>query len=106
MIKKTELISKLTDAQKKELQEHFNSIYECPKLAEHEHNIIYLAWLWANGQIIGDESGSMLDDYVTDVKMDDYEITFEDDEGGGINLDFFYDFYQLDKIMELMNWKN
>lgn len=105
-MKKAELISQLSAAQEREMLQHFNSIYECTKLTDHEYNIIYLAWLWSNGHIIEDDSVSMLDDSVTDVKMDDYEITFEADEGGGINLDFFYVFYQLDRIMELMNWKN
>ncbi|MFW6272223.1 MAG: hypothetical protein ACOC2U_00370 [bacterium] len=105
MMQKAELKNKLQETQKEKLLAHFNEIYECHELGEHEYNIIYLAWLWADGFVIKDEYGSMLDNSVKDVGYNDYEITFEDGEGGGgMNLDYFYVFYQLDKIMELMNW--
>jgi hypothetical protein len=106
MLKKSELKNQLTDSQKARLLNHFDSIYECPELGEHEYNIVYLAWMWANGYIHEDEFGSMFDDSLTDVDLDDYEITFEDGEGGGMNLNLFYDFYQLDEIIKMMKWSD
>ena len=103
-MQKAELKNKLQETQKEKLIAHFNEIYECHELGEHEYNIIYLAWMWANGYVEEDEFGGFFDDAETDVTYYDYEITFED-ESGGMILDFFYHFYELDKIMELMNWK-
>jgi len=106
MLKKSELKNQLSESQRTQLLTHFNSIYECSQLGEHEYNIVYLAWMWANGYINEDEFGSMFDYSVTDINLDDYEITFEDGVGGGMNLNLFYDFYQLDKVIELMKWND
>jgi len=92
MKKKAELKNELTDKQKSELLLHFKTIYECSELTDHEYNIIYLAWMWANG-FVDESMGGFFDDTETDVTYDDYEITFEDGVGGGMNLDFFYNFY-------------
>ena len=104
MLQKSELKNQLTESQKSQLLKHFDSIYECSQLGEHEYNIIYLAWMWAYGYVREDEFGSMIHDSITEVNLEDYEISFEDGEGGGINLNFFYDFYQLDEIIDLMKW--
>ncbi len=103
-MKKTELINQLTEEEKKKLLAHFNTIYECKQLNEHEYNIIYLAWMWANGHIVDTGTGSTFDESKVDAVHEDYEVSFESDTSGGMNLDLFYEFYELDKIMELMGW--
>lgn len=101
------VIDSLTGDQKKKLIEHFDSIYECSELTDHEYKIIYLAWLWVNGFIYMDESGmSMIDEKNSDLPFSAFEITIEDEVTGGINLDLMYTFYSIDKIISLMGWNN
>ncbi len=95
----------LTDGQKKLLLEHFNSIYECNELAEHEYRIIYLAWLWTNGFVYREQNGmSNIDKKTSDLPLSAFEINFEDDDKGGVNLDLTYNFYGLDEIISFMKW--
>jgi hypothetical protein len=102
---KSLVLSKLTVDQKKELLAHFNSIYECTELGEHEYKIIYLAWLWANGFVVRSESGMRtFDAGEAGVPITDYEITIEDDHKGGVNLDVTSMYYDIDKIIKLMKW--
>ena len=103
---KSMVINNLTDDQKKELLSHFNTIYECTELGEHEYKIIYLAWLWANGFVVRSESGmSTFDGGEAGVPITDYEIAIEDEDKGGVNLDLTRMYYDLDKMIALMKWK-
>ena len=106
MSKKSEVIRNLTTDQKTALLSHFNSIYECTELSDHENNIIYLAWMWANGLIYKEENGmSTFEESLAGVPLTDYEIDYEDDLKAGINLDLTYSFYNIDEIIKLMKWK-
>lgn len=99
------VIESLTDDQKLKLIDHFNSIYECHELSDHEYRIIYLAWLWSNGFVYRDESGmSMIDEKNSDLPLSAFEITIEDEYKGGVNLDLMYSLYSLDKIAQITNW--
>lgn len=106
MMNKTELINKLTEEEKKKFLEHFDAIYECKQLGEHEYKIIYLAWLWANGYVFREQHGmSEFNESEVGISLDDYEITFEDEDSGGVNLDTMYMYYGIDEMIELMSWK-
>jgi hypothetical protein len=90
---------------RKSCSPHFNSIYECRNLTDNEYNIIYLAWLWANGYVYGEENDmSTFDENEADVPLNDYEINYEDKVEGGVNLDLTYKFYKVDEIIKLMKW--
>ena len=106
MNQKEQFISNLTAEQKETLRQHFDTIYECPEMTEHEFKIAYLAWLWANGKVydIGNHH-LVIDEKESGVDMNDYEITFEDDyEHGGISLQYMYDYYTFDQLIEKMKW--
>ena len=99
--------NEMTQVIKKALIVHFNEIYVCSKLEEHEIKIAYLAYLWKNGQVIN-EPGYIVEilnekEHGVDLHKD-YEITVEagPDENGGVNLDLMYDFYRFDELMELV----
>lgn len=99
------VIDNLTADQKKKLLDHFNTIYKCAELTDHEYRIVYLAWLWANGFVYYDENGeSVIDEKNSDLPLSTYEITFEADESGGVNLDYFNMYYGIDKIVKLTDW--
>lgn len=99
------VIDSLTGDQRKKLIEHFDSIYECSELSDHEYRIIYLAWLWANGFVYREESGmSMIDEKNSDLPLSAFEVTIEDEVTGGVNLDLMYSFYSVDKIVGLTDW--
>ena len=105
MKKKNEIIKNLTTAQKKLLLNHFNSVYVCSELSGRENSIIYLAWLWANGLVYREQSGmSTFEESEAGVPLTDYEITFEAEMSGGMNLDITYMFYKVDEIIKLMKW--
>lgn len=118
MKSKKELINNLTKEEKEVALAHFKKIYlyprsalvqpdvtyKKPELTNHQTNILYLAWLWANGHVVIDDSGAWFDDSKTDVNMEDYEVTFEG-ESGGINLELFYEFYELDSLAQKLNLK-
>lgn len=90
--------------QKEELLCHFNTIYECTELSETENKIIYLAWLWKNGHVFKlGEGWFHFDETEAGVPIDDYEVTFEAEPSGGTNLSLFYDYYEIDKIMAILN---
>ena len=98
------VIDHLMDDQKLKLIEHFDSIYECSELTDHEYKIIYLSWLWANGFVYREESGmSMIDEKNSDLPLIAFEISIEDELKGGVNLDLMYSFYSIDKIMQITN---
>lgn len=73
-------------------------------LGDREQKIIYLAWMWANGHVFNDGNTSLFDDNKADVQLNDYELTFEVEDSGGINLDVTYDFYEIGRIIEIMGW--
>jgi hypothetical protein len=99
------VIDSLNGEQKKKLVEHFDSIYECHELSDHEFRIIYLAWLWANGFVYREENGmSMIDEKNSDLPLNAFEITFEDEDKGGVNLDLMYSLYSVDIIVQIANW--
>ncbi len=101
------VIDCLSDDQKKKLIEHFNSIYKCSVLSDHEYRIIYLAWLWSNGFVYKDENGlSMIDEKNSDLPLTAFEITIEDENKGGVNLDLMHTFYSIEKIARLTNWND
>lgn len=99
------VLKNLSDEQKKEALAHFNSVYECNVLTEHEYRIIYLAWLWSNGFVNKTENGmTTFEESETGVPLTDYEITIEDEVSGGVNLDLMRSYYDLDKLIQLMKW--
>ena len=106
MNQKEKFISNLTSEQQETLRQHFDTIYECPEMTEHEFKIAYLAWLWANGKVYNEgDMGFNFYEEETGIPMEDYEITFEDNyEEGGINLDYIYRYYSLEELIEKMNW--
>lgn len=93
----------LTTEQKKALLQHFNTIYECKELSEAESKIVYLAWLWKEGYVksVSDDP-RIFDEIEAGVPLTDYEITFEDENSGGINLELTYDFYDIGKVIEIL----
>jgi hypothetical protein len=104
MNKKENLLTNLTAMQKEELLKHFNTVYECAELSETENKIIYLAWLWKNGYVRRLEDGWMeFDETEAGVPIDDYEVTFEDEYSGGTNIALFYDYYDIEKIIAILN---
>jgi len=103
---KYQFISNLTAEQTETLRQHFDTIYECPEMTEHEYKIAYLAWLWANEKVseLGDHD-FVIDEKESGLKMDDLAITFEDDyEHGGISLQYLYEYYSFGQIFEKMKW--
>ena len=99
-----EFIQELSSSKKDELLRHFNDIYECEKLTDHENNIIFLAWLWDNGYVHQDEEGGFpfIDETETGLPFETYEITFEDEDPGGVNLGLTYIYYELNKIIDII----
>jgi len=105
MTKKETVLKNLTAQQKEAIVSHFNTIYKCSELSETENRIIYLAWLWNEGYVtVNKDAGTDFNEKEAGVPLTDYEITFEDEDSGGINLVFFYEYYGIIKIIELLGW--
>ena len=101
------VIRNLTPEQKQALLEHFDQIYECKELTDHEYKIIYLALMWATGKVYRLEDGfPEFDENEAEISMTDYEITFEDEDSVGVNLDWTYIYYSLDKIIKIIDIKD
>ena len=102
-ITKAAYINRLTADQKDVLLNHFNTIYECTVLGEHELNITYLAWLLGEGHVkVSDDF--IMNDMDVEFNQDDYEISFEDEENpGGVNLELTRSYYDLDKVFTILN---
>ena len=101
---KQEFINNLSEEQKQSIVNHFDTIYECSELTNHEYKITYLAWLWKKEEVYSCEDGSWtLPEDIADVDIMDYEITIEDETSGGVNLDVTYDYYNFDKLMSIFN---
>lgn len=96
----------LSENQLKSLLSHFNDIYECDVLNEHELKISYLAYLWKNNQVVLTDFGyEILDpDRLGIDVFKDYEITFEQDpeDAGGVNLGVTYDYYNFIELIDII----
>ncbi len=93
----------ITGELNEKLLAHFNNVYECSKLEEHELKIAFLAYLYINDNMYTD--GVSLDiPSGLGVEWADYEISFEGGEGcgGGVNFDITYDFYDFAGLSELL----
>lgn len=102
-ITKAAFVESLTVNQKELLLSHFDTIYECPILGEHELNIAYLAWLYGNGHVMQSEEFTMTNMDV-EFNEEDYEIGFEDEDNqGGVNLELTRSFYDLDKVYAIIS---
>ena len=107
MNKKANLIQSLTAGQSEALVKHFDTIYECNELSETEYKIIYLAWLWAKDYVKDFGNGFLIfDEAEAGVPLSDYEITFESESSGGINLNLMNQYYNIDEIIEILKPKN
>jgi hypothetical protein len=80
---------------------HFNEIYQCNVLSEHEYKIAYLAYLWKHGKVVSD-NGFFDVEKGLGVSIMDFELTFEIEQSGGVNLEITKDYYQLVRLMELL----
>lgn len=106
---KKEVLENLSPMQRHEILVHFNTIYQCDKLTAHEGNIVYLAYMWKNGLVQSCSDGMhSFDDNVRCVELENYELVREVPEGdeGGINLAITYEFYELEKLMEMVQLLN
>ena len=82
---------------------HFDKIYECNELTDHELKIIYLAYLWSKGLAGIDSTGEhFFDETNSGVSLADYELTFEAETSGGINFYLTHEYYYLDQIMAML----
>lgn len=77
---------------------HFNTIYECKELTEHEKNIVWLSWLLGEGLLMVSDGFLMYEMSEVEFEHTDYEVTFEAEPSGGVNIDLFRDYYELDKL--------
>lgn len=103
ILTKDQFIKQLNTQKTADIIKHFDDIYLCTELGEHEKNIIYLAYLWKNDLIIDTGDGVMdIDERVEDADLMDYELTFEVDEPGGVNLDITHEYYQLNELINLI----
>ena len=102
VITKEAFIKSLGKEQKDLLLDHFDSIYECPALGEHELNIVYLAWLLGEKHVMISD-GLIMHDMDVEFNQDDYEITFEDEMSGGVNLDLTRSYYDTDRIFAILD---
>jgi hypothetical protein len=101
----TQFKSELSETEKEQLIGHFDEIYVCSQLDDHEYKMAYLAYLWKNGRVINDMNeghAEIINEKELGVELfRDYEITVEADETeqGGVNLDLMYDFYRFDELI-------
>jgi hypothetical protein len=85
-----------------QLVKHFNEIYRMQCfLSEHEYKIAYLAYLWKHGKVVSD-NGFFDVEKGLGVSIMDFELTFEIEQSGGVNLDLTRDYYQIDKLIKLV----
>jgi hypothetical protein len=102
---KEKVLSSINPEQELALVKHFNSIYDCNKLSEHEYRMIYLAWMWNSGIVYRlDNWFHTFEQNEAGVPLNDYEVTIEDEMTGGVNLDLMYSFYDIDGIHQIMGW--
>ena len=91
----------MSQEQVDKIVKHINEIYECAELSEHEYKIAYLAYLWKHGKVTG-ENGFFDIENGHGVSIMDYELTFEAETSGGVNLDVTRDFYEIDELIKLV----
>lgn len=102
-VTKAAFLNSLTADQKDVLLDHFNTIYECPALGEHELNIAYLAWLLGEKHVFLSE-GFIMNDMNVEFNQDEYEISFENEDlRGGVNLEYTRSYYDLAAIYTKLN---
>jgi hypothetical protein len=102
---KEKVLSSINPEQELALVKHFNSIYDCNQLSEHEYRMIYLAWMWNSGIVYRlDNWFHTFEENEAGVALNDYEVTIEDEMTGGVNLDLMYSFYDIDGIQQIMGW--
>jgi hypothetical protein len=95
-------VRNLSPVQKELLGAHFNTLYACDALGEHELNITYLAWL-VGKELLHFGNDLIMADPGVEFNEKDYEITFEDETlAGGINLELTDAFYNLDRIYTIL----
>ena len=99
------IIEELDDVQKVNLLKHFNTIYECKQLTINEFNMIHLAWLWDNGFVVEVNNGLPEISHRLNIPFNTYELTFEVEEAGGVNLNVTYEYYELDQIIKIIKKK-
>lgn len=100
----TQFKEQLTPTQLEKILLHFDSIYECSALSDHELKMSYLAYLWKNKEVVLDDFGYEIPNAVNlgiDV-FSDYEITFEDEDSGGVNLGVMYDYYSFVELEKMV----
>ncbi len=100
----TQFKEQLTTSQLEKLLAHFDGIYECTEIGDHELKMSYLAYLWKNKEVVLDDFGYEIPNAANlgiDV-MKDYEITFEDEDSGGVNLGVMYDYYIFQTLEQLV----
>jgi len=106
MTKKETLIQNLTADQTEALIKHFDAIYECHELSETEYKIIFLAWLWAKNYVKDLGDGFLIfDEAEAGVPLSDYEITFEAESSGGVNLNLIHSYYEIVIIIEILEFR-
>ena len=100
----TQFKEQLTSTQLEKLLAHFDSIYECKALGNHEFKIAYLAYLWKNKKVIlGNQGYDIPDAKALGIDVfSDYEITFEDEDSGGVNLGVLHSYYLINELEELV----
>ena len=98
----------ISEIQKEQIVRHFDEIYVCGNLSDHEYKVAYLAYLWKHGRVINDMNEGHVE-IVNEKELGvelfrDYEISIEagDFDQGGVNLNLTFDFYGLDKLKELV----
>lgn len=48
---------------------------------------------------------SMIDEKNSDLSLNSFEISFEDDVKAGVSLDRIYNYYAIDSFVAAMNWQ-
>ena len=105
LTKKEQSLKSIRPEQKQSLVKHFDSIYECSALSEHEEKMIYLAWMWKNGIVYrNEEVWPEFDEKEAGVPLRDYEITIEYEMKDCVNLNLTHNFYDLPGIQKIIKW--
>ncbi len=88
--------NKFSKEKQEQLWQHFwpeMEHFDDEPTREHHINLIYLAWLWANGFVNEDPNHTMVDDRITDFNYDNYLI-----DDFGFNL---YETCEMENLREL-----
>jgi hypothetical protein len=107
-MKKDEFIKSLDDEKRSALLNHFNSIFSVRigELGNDELSIIYLAWLWKNGQVKKAENGFYaFDEAEAGVSLGEYDDIFIAEEiwiPGSYNLESIHMQYEFDRLIKIL----